>query len=165
MGTWIEGTYVKSTGKGVTATLTRSDNTTAYQAGDVIGNATTSIIAFNTGIPVGYQFVILSVLLKIAISALPAGMTTIRLHLYNASPTNIADGTAWALATADVSKYLGYIDISPADLGAALIGQVESVNMVRTLVTTNLYGMLETVGGFTPSAEDVYSISLQCAGV
>lgn len=160
---------VKSDALAPSATFTRPDSADAIQAGDIIGtNPATNLTFSNVLNTAGALFAIHSVLLEIDVAAIPAGMTNFKLHLFNAAPTAIADGTAWALADADRAKYLGYILLDiPVDMGGTLISQTESANFVRKLAaaSTTLYGMLETVGAYTATASAVKTITLNVSGV
>jgi hypothetical protein len=114
------------------------------------------------------MFAILSVLLEIDIASVTSGMTQFKLHLFNAAPTAIADGTAWTLADADRAKYLGPILLdAPTDMGGTLISKTENVNFTAKLAaaSTTLYGMLETVGAFTATASAVKVVTLNVMGV
>ena len=135
-------------------TVTRPANTTAYTAGDVVGGA----IDFS-GIPNVRNLLITTCDLRIHVTAIPAGMTSFRLHLYNVTPPSaIADNAAWDLPSGDRSAYLGYIDLgSPADVGSTLYAQVDQVNKQLRTGGTGLHGYLVTNGGFTPAANsEVY---------
>ena len=157
------------TGKVVSATQTRPDNTTAYSANQVIGeNPATNLTFENVLSNSGGTFVILGARLEIDVSAVPAGMTSFRLHIYNAAPAAIADGAAYNLLADDRAKYMGYITInSVVDLGATVWGQEDNVNFTGKLATgaTSLYGILETIGAFTPAALAVKKVYLNVAGV
>jgi hypothetical protein len=145
----------------LTATITRPDNTTAYTAGDVIGN-TSSIITFS-GMSPGVKK-ILGARFLVGITAVPAGMAAYNLHLYSASPTNIADNGAWTLPTADSAKYLGSIVLAVpvALVGDVIFSQDDEVNTTFNVSDSesNIYGLLETVGGYTPASETVHTIYL-----
>jgi hypothetical protein len=138
-------------------TVTRPANATAYAAGDVVGGA----IAFTE---MGFSrshTMITTGSLRIDVSAIPAGMTSFRLHLYDATPPSaIADNAAWDIPSGDRTNYLGYVDIgSPADAGSTLFCQVDQVNkQVRLGASeTALYGYLVTNGAFTPAGNsEVY---------
>lgn len=154
----------------VSATITRPDNTTAYDAGDVVGTDPATNMTFSNVLMMaeGALFMILSAMLEIDVNAIPSGMNAFRLHLFNVAPTAIADNTAWALADADRSKYLGYISLdAPVDMGGTLWSQTQNINFVGKLAagSTTLYGMLETVGAYTPSAQTVKKITLNILGV
>lgn len=151
-----------------TATITRPDNATPYTALDVVGGASTSILTFSNVIPTkGTGFIIMCAWMKIAVSAIPSGMGSFRLHLYNASPTNIADNAAFNIPAADLAKYLGYIELNkPEGMGDNLFSQKENINFKRKLATASnaLYGILQTVGAYTPSALVIKTVGLEPVG-
>ncbi len=152
--------------------ITRPADTTAYAAGDVIGTATSAI---HTLTPAGPSFggavLITNVTLELDIASVPAGMTTFRLHLFNASPTAIADNAAFDLLSADRSKYLGFVDLpTPLDFGSTLWSETESqiywsIRKQVTLVDANLYGVLQTVGGYTPASASVFVLTVKTLSV
>jgi len=156
------------TGKVVSTTLTRGNYTDAYTALDVVSNSTTvpTCLTFTN---VGTDNDVLCVLgarMLVAVNAVPSGCTGFRLHLYNASPTAIADNAAYNLPAGDTGKYQGYIDFpAPIDLGDNIWAQGDSVNITIKLSGTSLYGILQTIGAYTPSASVVKTISLVVAGV
>lgn len=147
----------------VTATQTRPDNTTAYAALDVVGTDAATNMEFATGLTAGKGFAIFGARLRIDVAAIPAGMTSFRLHLFNAAPTAITDNLAFDLIAADRAKYLGFVEISGVlDLGATLHAEVDNVNFTGKLASasSSLFGVLQTVGAFTPTAETVKTVSL-----
>jgi len=156
-------------GRMVSASVTRPDNTTAYAAGDVINAATAANLEFSAvSEDKGDVFAVLSASLRVDVAAVPAGCTGFRLHLYNAAPTAIADNAAYNLPSGDRAKYLGYITFpAPIDLGATIWSQDDGINFVRKLASDSakLYGMLETIGAYTPSSQDVFTVTLDIAGV
>lgn len=147
-------------------TITRPANTTAYTAGDVVGG----VITFDGAGPYASHALLTSVDLRIQVAALPVGMTSFRLHLYNATPPSaIADNAAWDLPTGDLAGYLGYVDMgSPADMGGSLFCQVDQVNKHVLLGSSQaaLYGYLVTNGAFTPAANsEVYIPTLRAVAL
>jgi hypothetical protein len=95
-------------------------------------------------------------------------MSGFRLHLYNSAPTAILDNSAFNIPVADRSKYIGYIDFdTPSDLGDTLFTQALNVNLFATLATgsTTLYGILQTIGGYTPTSATVKTVNLTVVGV
>lgn len=158
------------TGKKVSANFTRPDNATAYTAGDVVGTDPAANLSFASMGVAGDEIVILSarLLVKKAATnlALPSGCTGFRLHLFSEAPTAIADNTAFALPYADADKYIGNITIStPTDKGDALFSQDDGINMPVNLVGTGIYGILETIGAYTPTALAVKTISLHYSAI
>jgi hypothetical protein len=164
----LDGTYVRSECSSISVNLTRTADINGYIAGDVIGNGTTSIWTFENVLgTTGAHFFITSATLKVAVNAVPSGMSSFRLHLYNANPANIADNAAFNLPAGDLSKYLGYIEFStPTDFGDNLFSQVDNINKKLKLATgaTSIYAMLETRGAFTPSSACVKTITLEIVG-
>ena len=156
--------YVKSGASYVTATQTRPNDTVSYTAYDVVGQNPGANVTFsNVSSVSGGHIIIQSACLEVDVAAVPTGMSSFRLHLYDAAPTVIADNAAYDLPSGDRAKYLGYIEFdTPIDLGATLWSQKDALGMKRKLAagSTALYGILQTIGGFTPSASTVKSISL-----
>jgi hypothetical protein len=141
------------------ATITRPANITAYTALDVVGGAFELPVSLGSN----QDIQIVSSCLRIDIAAIPAGMTTFRLHLYSATPPSaIADNAAFDLTAADRAVYLGYIDMGTAlDLGATLFCEADNINRSVRLTGGSLFGYLVTTGGFTPAANsEVYSVAI-----
>jgi hypothetical protein len=156
---------VSSPGFTSSASQTRPNDTTAYAALDVVGtNAATNMEFTGIGSVAGGCVAINEASLRIDVGSKPAGMDGFRLHLFNAAPTAIVDNAAFNLIAADRAKYLGYIDIgSPLDLGDTLYGAYNGGgNRVFKLAaaSTTLYGVLQTITAFTPTAQTVKTVSI-----
>ena len=163
----MPGNEVISVSNDITVAISRPENTTAYNAGDVIGiadagtpaNAGSAIHAFN-GVPA--KALIEGVTLRVDLSAVTSGMTSFRLHLYKTSPTAVLDNAAFDLVASDRTAYVGYIDIpTPTDLGATLFAQVDQVNKRVSAPGGVLYGVLQTVGAFTPTSSEDYALTIR----
>ena len=158
------------TSKGYSASVSigRPENTTAYTALDVIGvadsgtaaNAGSAIIELaNLGPAGGGEITLVDWSLTIGLAAVTSGMTSFRLHLFNASPTAILDNAAFDLASADRTKYLGYLDAStPVDLGSTIFTQGDQLNKRLTLASSSLFAILQTIGGYTPASATTYLV-------
>ena len=151
-------------------TITRPSNTTAYTAGDVVGDTGGSAILTLSNIgPSGGYVLIQSVSLVFSDSSVPSGMSGFRLHLYQTSPTAIADNAVFDLASGERATYMGFVDIpSPADFGSSLYTQVDYVGRLVKLASasTTLYAELETRGAYTPvsaSTVDVRVATLEAS--
>lgn len=144
-------------------TFTRPANTTAYTAGDVVGATLAAIEFRDIGDP-GISIVITDADLRIDVTSVPAGMTSFRLHLYNATPPSaLADNAAWDLPSGDRAAYLGYIDLgTPVDVGSTLFVQTDGSGskQIKMGATSSLWGYLVTNGGFTPTSAAVKAIRL-----
>lgn len=145
-------------------TVTRPANVTAYTAGDVVGGA----IEFTGAGPFASSIAVISAALQINIAAIPVGMTSFRLHLYDTLPPSaIPDNSPWNLPAGDQPYYLGYIDLgSPAAMGATpatLFTQADSVSKQLQLASSSsVFGYLVSAGGFTPANNsEVYQPMLQ----
>lgn len=143
--------------------LTRPANVTAYAANDVLGDTGGSaIITFAAFGAAGDNIMLTSAAFRYDVAALPSGMAAMRLHLYTAAPTAIADNAAFDVPAGDRAAYVGWVDLAaPTDLGATLFTQVNQINKHVKLAGTALYGLLQTVGGFTPAANgEAFSVEL-----
>ena len=141
--------------------INRPANTTAYPINSVIGNSTNAIITFQNMGAVGRDTYFTDCRLSIQSSTILTGMTSFRLHLYNASPVVLLDTATWDFATADITRYLGYIDIgSILDFGSNLWLQSDIINIKRRCISTSVFGFLVTNGAFTPTSGLVFNITL-----
>lgn len=147
------------------ASFTRPDNTTAYDALDVVSTAAGTPLSFVIAPAGGAKVIITSFALEIDVSAIPAGMGAFRLHLYSELPSSIADGAAFNLPIADRLQYLGFIETpTPLDLGDTLWSETEAmffpVRKEVALVSTTIYARLQTVAGYTPTALAVKKVTI-----
>lgn len=147
-------------------TITRPANTTAYSAGDVVGAAAAALTFSGAGQPQG-EIIITDADLLIKLAAVPASMTTFRLHLYDVTPPSaFADGDAWTLPAGDNASYLGYVDLgTPIDVGATLFVQTSNINKKLRISSPNLFGYLVTNGGYTPTSGEVLVVRLNGIGL
>lgn len=153
-----------------TVTLTRPNDTNAYTANDVVGAATGSSAAlpFTIGSSDGGHALITTSRLAVNLSSVPSGMGNFRLYFYNVTPPSaLGDNAAWDLPSGDRTAFLGYIDLgTPVDLGSTLY--VETVHVDKQVVVPAggiLYAYLVTQGAYTPSASDVFRITLNSIGL
>jgi hypothetical protein len=156
-------------GYSASASITRPNDTNIYAAGDVIGAAagSTAAIEFTNMGPSGKEIMITSSALEVDVAAIPSGMSTFRLHLYNVTPPSaLGDNVAWDLPAGDRASYLGYVDLNgPIDLGSTLYVEVNGINKQVKLAGTSLFGYLVTYGGYTPSASTVKKTTLHSIAV
>lgn len=142
---------------------TRPANTTAYTALDVMG-ATAAAIKFSNIGPAGGRVFVTSMFVRGDVAAVPTGMSTLRYHLYNREPADIADNAAYDLVEADRSAYQGYVDVgTPSDLGSTIFGQSDGLNHPVRLAPgcTDLWAFRQTIGGFTPAGNsEVYTTDI-----
>ena len=137
-----------------TVTITRPSNTTAYTAGDVVGDTGGSAIITLTNIGPSGGFVLLqSVSMVFSDSVVPSGMGAFRVHFYSATPTAIADNAAFDLVSGERTTYMGFVDLpTPQDLGSSLYTQADYPGRLIKLASasTSLFAEIETRGAYTP---------------
>ena len=147
-----------------TATITRPSNTTAYTAGDVVGDTGGSaIISLTSAGPSGGFVLMQSVSLVFSDSVVPSGMGAFRVHLYSVSPTAIADNAAFDLVSGDRDTYMGYIDLpAPLDFGSTIYTQTDYPGRLIKLAaaSTTLFAEIETRGAYTPVSASTVSLRI-----
>jgi hypothetical protein len=159
----VEGGSITIDGKAYrsTVSITRPSDTTAYTAGDVIGTNSSAIHTLSGIGPSGGFVMVQSVALFIANTSVPAGMGAFRVHLYNSSPTAIADNAAFDLVSGDRSAYVGFVDLAtPQDLGSTIYTQTDYAGRLVKLASgsTSLFAQIETRNAYTPSSGAVYEL-------
>ncbi len=146
----------KKTGNVVSASFTRPNDTTAYLDKEVIGTNPAANLVFNNVLAgTGASFAIVGGLMVLKTGTIPAGITSLKLHLFDAAPTPIADNAAFNILAADADKYLGFVPFSVVkDFGDTLSIQDDNLSILRKLAvgSTSLYGVLQTETAFTPPA-------------
>jgi hypothetical protein len=158
---WISGTLtLASRAASAAVTLTRTADTNAYAAGDIVGTATGSTAALqfaNMG-PSGAVVQIVSAELEIDAAAAIAGETSYRGYLYNVTPPSaLGDNAAFDLASGDRNAYLGFVDFgTPVDLGSTLYVRATPDNCFVRLSGTDIFMYLVTMGAYTPASARVY---------
>lgn len=156
-------------GYSAAVSMTRTNDTNAYTANDVLGAATgsTAALTFASMGASGKDVMITSVAMEIDSTSVPAGQTSFRLYLYNITPPSaLGDNTAWDLPSGDRASYLGYVDLgTPIDLGSTLYVEVNGVNKQVKLSGTSLFGYLVTNGAYTPVGLTVHVITLHSMDV
>ena len=163
-------TVVTTQGIGYTSTasFTRQNNTTAYDAGDVVGALAAALTFSSIGPSGGGHVLITKAEFQIDVSSVPAGMAAFTLQLYSVTPPSaLADAATWDLPSGDRASYLGSISLGmPNDLGSTLYVKVSGLNEQYVIPSGGaLYGYLVTTGAFTPTAQAVYSVKLKAIGV
>jgi hypothetical protein len=162
-----DGSYASLVAGGAyrtTATITRPSNTTAYTAGDVVGDTGGSaIISLTSAGPAAGFLLVQSISLVFSDSTVPSGMGAFRVHMYSASPTAIADNAAFDLLSGDRATYMGYIDLpAPQDLGSTIYTQTDYPGRLIKLAaaSTTLFVEIETRGAYTPVSASTVSIRM-----
>lgn len=166
---WVLKNQIGSGAFSAAVSVTRTNDTNAYTANDVIGAATGSTAALEFG-PLGLygsRVMLTTAELEIDATAVISGETSYRLYLYNITPPSaLGDNAAWDLPSGDRASFLGYVDLgTPVDLGSTLYVQTTQINKQVKLAGTSLFGYLVTIGGYTPTASRVHKITLHAVAL
>lgn len=151
------------------ASFLRPADTTAYTALDVISDSTSTAAALEFP-GCGRSGAILRATITIGESDTIAP----RLWIFDTEPTNFLDNAALALVAGDLPKIVGRYDFVDADkllVGTLLnvyfsSGDTTAANEVvlkKAYVTDtgSLYGLLQTVPGYTPLSAPKFTIRLE----
>ncbi len=153
-----------ASGLSARVSVTRPSDTTAYGAGDVVGvtGGGTATITFALGAISAGRILITSASLERDATALISGETSYTLHLYDVTqPGAQADNAVWDLASGDRTAYLGSINLgTPVDLGSTLYVGTDGINKQVKLAGTSIFGVLVTVGAYTPVSAAVHVVTL-----
>lgn len=147
----------------------RPNNTTAYEAGDVISDdgAVAKVIEFpNVG---------KSGKISAATIAMEEQKTAnLELYVFDAEPTNFADNALLALTTDDLAKLVAVFTCLDTDKKTVnMAGQafykstLDAWSVMRARYATEtgkLYGLLVTRSVFTPAANTAYVVRLHVTG-
>ena len=153
-------------GKQASDTITMAAGADAHDALDVISTAAGEVLEFASLGVANDLICILGARIKYSANAVPSASTGYRLHLYNASPTAIADDVAFNVPSADLAKYIGYIPLSVlVDNGDTCISWDNNINFTAKLASTGLYGILQCISAETPAANAVFTILLNSVAV
>jgi hypothetical protein len=151
------------------SSFTRPNNVTAYANGQLIANSTTAGSVVPLSFQLGNAYPTSQCRLnRIRITKTGTGVPAsgVRLHLYQTSSITCANGDGGAWSTNQAANWLGNIDVSTffvftdgaAGFGAAAAG---SEFMIRTSTQTSLYGLLVSLGAYTPVANEVFTVTLE----
>lgn len=147
-------------------TLTRSNDTVAYAAGDVINNTPADAISFQKAADVDNCGVVL-LGLRCQINSANAAYLgrTFRLHLYRDSDVAlINDNDPFIMLYNNADKLVGFVDFTMptvADGASTTIAvQVDNINKAFQLVGNNIYAKLQTLDAFTPLAATQFYLQL-----
>lgn len=148
------------------ATLTRPADTALYTANDAVANNTTA----GSVTPLEWTLARVSgggvTIQRARLITSKASMTArFRLWLFTSSPTVTAgDNAAFAVTLANADARIGYIDFS------TIVSGSDCTDYYGTLVTngpaavvpaaTKIYGLLQTLDGWTPDSGQSFKISL-----
>lgn len=151
------------------AQWTRPNDTTAYAAGDLIANSVTagSVVPMSFDISRDMKGGVLVARARLRKSGTGIVNASFGLNLYRASPTP-TNGDNGAFLTDQSDDYLGRIDFSASNAkafsdGAVVVGvpAVGSAMLVIPSSGMRVYGLLEALAAYTPTAQETWDVGLE----
>jgi len=162
---------VQSTGgitKLVAASFTRPNDITAYAANDAVNDSVTTPTALNfsgAARVTGGTGVIAS--LRASKNSATTTNASFRLHLYRSDPSGVAtlsaDNAQFALFWTARLIRLGFVDFTfvtagtGSDMATAI---VDGINRPYVCTGTSLYGRLQALSAYTPTANEIFHFEL-----
>lgn len=152
----------------VSAEFTRPSDTTAYAAGDLVGNSTSAAtpltIAGCARVNGASGYIVRADLITDKKSITPS----FRVHVFNAAPTQSNDNAAHRALYADVSKRVGEFAIgpmgTPADAANSTLSRAVDMNLRLPFVcaagSTSLLFLFEALTAFTPDSGQKFTLQL-----
>jgi len=131
---------------------------TPYTANDVVGG----VLHFK-GIPPDKELLLTSTKLDYYVAAIPSGMTSATLQLYDRRPGSaLADNAPFDIPAGDRVGWVASIALgSVADKGSTLSVETDQNNKHIKSGPEGLYGYIVTTAGYTPAGNaESYAISL-----
>lgn len=167
-----------NTPRGVTVhsvSFTRPSDTTAYTANDLVGISTSVVAGNSPSIPDavyadwgdGFRFD----RVRLYKSNKSTTNASFRVHIFSSQPTwdvgdNGAGGAITALAIADMSSHVGYVDIT-MDRASATAGAYGMANPSSGAITvkpasgTAIYVAVQATAAYTPVSGEVFTVALE----
>ena len=148
--------------KAFSVEITRPANTTVYAANDVVADVTAAFLPFlNAAKAVGAGIKVLRV--RIQTEDTGVAGKKFNLHLYRDAPTFIADNAAFAISYANASKRIGAIPVVMGTGNLGTVGMNDYNQVIINPVAKDVYFILETVDGFTPSGNSTkFQVTIDC---
>ena len=154
---------VGGTGLYSATSVTRPNDTTAYNAADVVGG----VLEFPVFSTRGRGVLITGAQLMIEANALIASEAGYSLYLYSVTPPSaLADNAAWDIPSGDRDAYLGALSLgTPTDLGSSLVASIKAQDLPVQMQSSSIFAYLVTAAGYTPTAERVHRLKLWGIGL
>lgn len=148
--------------KSFTVEITRPANTTVYSANDVVADVSAAFLPFlNVAKAIGSGIKVIRV--RIQTEDTGVAGKKFNLHLYRDAPTFIADNASFAVSYSNASKRIGAIPIVMGTGNMGTVGMNDYNNVIINPVARDVYFILETVDGFTPSANSTkFQVTIDC---
>lgn len=151
-----------------TGTFTRPSDSNAYAALDGVTNSTTAaspVTIANAARVDGGSGVVMSA--RIVKSTNATAASGLRLWLYSVAPASaVNDNAAFSIAASLKATRLGYFDLTTVIVGSDCVefsgntGSYQNGMPFKLASGTSLFGIIQTLGAFTPASAEVFDIYL-----
>lgn len=139
-----------------TQSITRSENTDAYSAGDVITGASDAAFVFTKASKTGGWIV--SAKLNTADTGAIGDFT---LHFMSAKPATFVDGGAFTLTSLEyANSYYGSVTLTVGTTGTLIATAIDTSLRIPYSSDGNIYAILVTDDGITPVSASVWYVTL-----
>lgn len=148
--------------KAFSVEITRPANTTVYSANDVVADVSAAFVAITNVAKANGTGVRIN---RVRIQTDDTGVAgkKFNLHLYKEATTFIADNAAFAIVYANASKRVGTIPVVMGTGNMGTVGMNDYNQIILNPTAKDVYWILETVDGFTPSANSTkFQITIDC---
>ena len=140
-------------------TITRPADTYVYTALDVIADVSAIQKLFsNVAISTGYGVQIVGV--RVTSSESNLAGTQFRVHFFKDVPTFISDNAAMTLDTNSLSKFVGAVTVVMGTSPLHKTGKNDYTQIILNPAAKDLYFVLETVTGYTPTASATFTVTV-----
>jgi hypothetical protein len=154
--------------RALTGSITRPADTTTYAAGDVIGTASSQVIALFNAADKGADDVTKGLITGAVVVATgaPATLPSLELWLFDTAPADQADNTAFAVTDAELlAGFLGVIPLTYTYVGLASGNHVQRSDTVMVPFEVKdsagrLFGVLVPRNAYAPISGETFKIIL-----
>ena len=161
----VAGNYTAATGN-----FTRPANTTAYAAGQIISNSVTAGSCAPITLTVARASNTTGAIRRASLKVNDSAWlnATVRVHLFQDSPTFSAGDGGTLTANLTESGYLGYLDVtidrsfaSTTVKGHGVPAVGAEINFTPSSGTQNIFAVLEARSAVTPAASKVFTVVVE----
>ena len=142
-------------------TITRPGDTNAYTALDVIADVSATQKLFSN-VALGTNYGVQIVGVRISSSESNLAGTVFRIHFFKSAPTFIADNAAMNLDNISLANFVGATTVVMGVAPLNKTGKNDYTQIILNPTAKDIYFILETVSGYTPSASATFTVTIDC---
>lgn len=160
--------FARTTGRTISTSVTRPNDTNAYAAGDVVCNSTSApvILTFAGAVNTDFQMGVIAQATLIDSSNVSTKLDC-ELWLFDTTITMDNDNAAFTPTDAELATLVGIIPFSTAywkvgDSSSNAVCHVQGLSIPFNVVHASnaLYGVLVARAAYTPTAQEIFTVRL-----